>query len=366
MTAPRTAIIVVSWNHGRFLADCFRAVERAGIAPGAATLLIVDNASPDGSGDFIARELLAADGKTTKGGFPCVFFKNTDNLGFSGGNNQAMRLALEEGFEYVYLLNPDTEAQPGFLNAAIEALESDRNVGIVQSLLRLHPRTELVNSYGNEIHFLGFGYAGGESMSITDPSVQAKLARRDIAYASGAGMLVRASLLREIGFLDEELFAYHEDLEYSWRARLAGFRVLLAPNSVVYHKYEFSRSITKYYWMERNRLIVLARLYRWPTLLLVAPAFLVMELGLWLFAFRGGWWREKAKAYGYFFTREHLSKLSAARKRAQSARKISDREATALFTGRILFQQMQPKLLTRVANPVFAAYWAFVRVFLFW
>ena len=112
-------------------------------------------------------------------------------------------------------------------------------------------------------------------------------------------------------------------------------------------------------------MIVLARLYRWPTLLLVAPAFLVMELGLWLFAFRGGWWREKAKAYGYFFTREHLSKLSAARKRAQSARKISDREATALFTGRILFQQMQPKLLTRVANPVFAAYWAFVRVFLF-
>ena len=217
-----------------------------------------------------------------------MFFKNTDNLGFSGGNNQAMRLALEEGFEYVYLLNPDTEAQPGFLNAAIEALESDRNVGIVQSLLRLHPRTELVNSYGNEIHFLGFGYAGGESMSITDPSVQAKLARRDIAYASGAGMLVRASLLREIGFLDEELFAYHEDLEYSWRALLAGFRVLLAPNSVVYHKYEFSRSITKYYWMERNRLIVLARLYRWPTLLLVAPAFLVMELGLWLFAFRGG------------------------------------------------------------------------------
>ncbi len=366
MTAPRTAIIVVSWNHGRFLADCFRAVEQAGIAPGSATLMIVDNASPDGTGDFIGRELLSADGKTTKGGFPCVFFKNADNLGFSGGNNQAMRVALAEGYEYVYLLNPDTEAQPGFLNAAIAALESDPNVGIVQSLLRLHPKTDLVNSYGNEIHFLGFGYAGGESMPVAEPSVQAKLSRRDIAYASGAGMLVRASLVREIGFLDEELFAYHEDLEYSWRARLAGRRVRLAPDSVVYHKYEFSRSIKKYYWMERNRLIVLARLYRWPTLLLIAPAFLVMEIGLWLFAFKGGWWREKAKAYGYFFTSTHLAKLAAARKKAQAMRKVSDREATALFTGRILFQQMQPTLLTRVANPLFAGYWALVRVILFW
>ncbi len=364
--SAKTAIIVVSWNHGRFLADCFRAVEQAGIAPGAATLMIVDNNSPDGSGDFIARELLSADGRTTKGGFPCVFFKNSDNLGFSGGNNQAMRKALEEGYEYMYLLNPDTEAQPGFLEAAIRASESDPKIGVVQSFLRLHPKTDSVNTYGNEIHFLGFGYAGGESVPVTDPSVQAKLVRRDIAYASGAGMLIKASLLREIGYLDEELFAYHEDLEYSWRARLAGHRIVLAPDSVVFHKYEFSRSIKKYFWMERNRLIVLARLYRWPTLVLITPAFLVMELGLWLFAFKSGWWREKARAYGYFFTAEHRSALRTARKKAQTARKTSDREATKLFTGRILFQQMQPSLLTRVANPLFAAYWAVARLMLWW
>ncbi|WKZ29596.1 MAG: glycosyltransferase family 2 protein [Patescibacteria group bacterium] len=366
MSVPRTAIIVVSWNHGRFLADCFRAVELSGIDPGAATLMIVDNNSPDGSGDFIARELLSPDGRTTKGGFPCVFFKNADNRGFSGGNNQAMRQALDEGYEYMYLLNPDTEAQPGFLEAAIRAMVSDASIGVVQSFLRLHPQTEQVNSYGNEIHFLGFGYAGGESVSVKDPSVQAKLVRRDIAYASGAGMLIRASLLREIGYLDEELFAYHEDLEYSWRARLAGHRVVLAPDSVVFHKYEFSRSIKKYFWMERNRFIVLLRMYRLPTLLLVLPAFLAMELGLWLFALKSGWWREKARAYGYFFSGAHLVALGSARRKAQAWRKITDREATRLFTGRILFQQMQPTLLTRVANPVFAAYWRLARLILWW
>jgi len=366
MRTPRTAVIVVSWNHGRFLADCFRSVAEAGIEQGTATLMIVDNASPDGSGDFIARELLSADGKTTKEGFPCVFFKNTDNLGFSGGNNQAIRKALEEGYEYVYLLNPDTEAQPGFLDHALRVAEGDPAIGVVQSLLRLHPRTDLVNSYGNEIHFLGFGYAGGESVPVRDPSVQEKLRVRDIAYASGAGMLVRASTLREIGFLDEELFAYHEDLEFSWRARLAGWRTVLAPESVVFHKYEFSRSIKKYFWMERNRFIVMLRMYRLPTLLLIFPAFAAMELGLWAFAFKGGWWREKLRAYGHFLSPVNWMRLFEARRRAQALRKVSDREATRLFVGRILFQQLRPTLLTRVANPVFSFYWALTRLVLFW
>ncbi len=363
---PRTAIVVVSWNHGRFLTDCFAAVERAGLAPGFATLMIVDNASPDGSGDFIARELLSPDGASTKGGFPCRFFKNADNFGFSGGNNQAMRLALEEGYDYVYLLNPDTEAQPGFLEEALRVAEADPAIGIVQSQLRLHPKTEFLNSYGNEIHFLGFGYAGGESTRADAPESRAKLRVRDIAYASGAGMLIRTSLLREIGFLDEELFAYHEDLEFSWRARLAGHRVVLAPASVVYHKYEFSRSIKKYFWMERNRFIVMLRMYRWPTLLLILPALLAMEIGLWLFAFKGGWWREKLRAYAYFAEAANWRKLFAARARTQALRKVSDWDATALFTGSILFQQMRPTLLTRVANPAFSAYWALARFILVW
>lgn len=362
----KTAIIVVSWNHGRFLADCFRSVAEAGIEPGAATLMIVDNASPDGSGDFIAKEMLAADGKTTKEGFPCFFFKNADNLGFSGGNNQAIRKALDEDYDYVYLLNPDTEARPGFLEEAVRVAEGDPEIGVVQSLLRLHPKTDLVNTYGNEIHFLGFGYAGGESMPFHDPSVQARLHVRDIAYASGAGMLVRAETLRGIGLLDEELFAYHEDLEFSWRARLAGWRTVLAPASVVFHKYEFSRSIKKYFWMERNRFIVMLRMYRLPTLLLTLPAFLVMELGLWAFAFKGGWWKEKLRAYAHFLSPLNWAKLLEARRRVQALRRVSDREATRLFTGRILFQQMQPTLLTRVANPVFAAYWALARFLIVW
>lgn len=362
----RTAIIVVSWNHGRFLPECFRAVEKAGIPEGSARLMIVDNNSSDGTPELIRRELLSADARTTSGGFPAVFFDNRENLGFAGGNNQAMRQAMEDGDEYVYLLNPDTEAAPGFLAEAIRVMESDPSIGVIQSQLRLHPRTDLINSYGNEIHFLGFGYAGGESTRLDDPAAAAKLVVRDIAYASGAGMLIRTSLLRKIGLLDEELFAYHEDLEFSWRARLAGHRVVLAPDSLVHHKYEFSRSIKKYYWMERNRLLVLLRCYRWPTLLAIAPAFLAMELGLWLFAFKSGWWKEKARTYGYFLSLKTWRNLFAARRRVQGLRIVSDRRAAATFTGKILFQQMQPRLLTMIANPIFDVYWKLIHLLMFW
>lgn len=362
----RTSIIVVSWNHQRFLKDCIEAVEKAGIPDGSARLMIVDNNSSDGTQEFIRRELLSEDGKTTKGGFPVIFFDNKDNLGFAGGNNQAMRKALEDGDKYVYLLNPDTIAQPGFLEEALKVMKEEEAAGIVQSQLRLHPDTDKINSYGNEIHFLGFGYAGGESLPHDHHEVKKHLKVRDIAYASGAGMLISAELIGSIGDLDKELFAYHEDLEYSWRARLAGYRVLLAPASVVYHKYEFSRSIKKYYWMERNRIIVALRYYRPLTLLLLFPAWFVMEAGLWVFAFKSGWWKEKLRTYAYFLFPSTWKNLLTARARLAKLRVISDREATKLFTGKILFQQMQPALLTRIANPLFSLYWRIVHFFIFW
>jgi hypothetical protein len=91
-----------------------------------------------------------------------------------------------------------------------------------------------------------------------------------------------------------------------------------------------------------------------------------MELGLWAFAVKGGWWREKLRAYAHFLSPVSWAKLIEARRRVQALRVIGDREATRLFTGRILFQQMQPTLLTRVANPVFALYWSLARLVMFW
>ncbi len=355
----RVSVVVVAYNHRGYVADCVRALERAALPPGT-RLILVDNASTDGTADLIRREVITGD--CTRGGLPVLFIANTGNRGYSGGNNQAIERAMADGDEFVYLLNPDTEVERDFLLEACAAAGTDERIALVQSLLLRLPGGDVVNTWGNAIHYLGFGYAAGDGM----PLAQASRQMHDIACASGAGVLMRLAILKIIGLLDDELFAYHEDLEISWRARLAGFRVVVAPLSRVGHKYEFSRSTRKLYLMERNRLLVLARCYRLPTLALTFPAFVAMESGLWLFALRSGWAKDKARAYGYVLDPRHWRQLARARRRVQALRTVSDREVTALFTGEVIFPAVSPWLLTNVGNPVLRTYWSLARRLLRW
>jgi hypothetical protein len=134
----------------------------------------------------------------------------------------------------------------------------------------------------------------------------------------------------------------------------------------VQHKYDFYRSTTKFYWLERNRWLVLLWCYRAPTLALLGPALLIMEAGVWAMAAKGGWWREKARACRYLLTPSHWPRVIATRQAVQKLRRQSDREVTGLFVDVITFGPMSPWLLTRVANPIFSAYWRLVRLLLYW
>ena len=363
----RTSVIVVAHNHRAFLADCVRALERAVGGRPDVRLIFIDNASADGTAALVRSDLLSPDGTKTRGGLPAVFIANADNRGFTGGNNQALQRAQDDGDEFAYLLNPDTEVHAGFLEAAWQAARADTSIALVQSLLLRLPPGDVVNTWGNVNHFLGFGYAAGDGTPLDAPATAAHLRDvHDISHASGAGMLVRLEALRTIGLFNEELFTYCEDLDLSWRARLAGFRVVVAPASRVGHKYEFSRSSAKFYLMERNRFLVLAWCYRLRTLALIAPAMAVMEAGVWMFAWRGGWWRDKARACAYFLRPEVRRGIGETRRRVQALRRIGDREATATFSGDVVFSAVSPWLLTRVANPLFQGYWRLVRRLMFW
>jgi GT2 family glycosyltransferase len=363
----RTSIIVVAYNHRAFLGDCLAALDRAGLDPGATRVIVVDNGSSDGTAEMVRRDLLTADGTATRGGLPALLLAETSNRGFSGGNNLALRRALDDGDEFAYFLNPDTEVQPGFLAAALAAAAPDPRIALVQSLLVRHPETHLVNSYGNALNYLGIGHVAGDGRALDEPEVVALLARvRDIPFASGAASLVRLSVLARIGLFNEELFLYCEDLELTWRARLAGFRAVFAPASRVAHKYEFSRNRSKYYFIERNRLLVLAWCYRLPTLGLISPALLALELGSWTLAATQGWWPEKLRAVRYFARLETWQRLLATRRQVQGLRVVDDRELGRLYTARIELPALGAGLLGRVANPLLAAHWRLVRALLRW
>ena len=363
----KTSIAIVAYNHRAFLSPCLDALDRAGLDPATTRVFLIDNASTDGTAAFVANELLSGSPSRTRGGLPVVFIANEANLGFSGGNNLAFTRAIEDGDQFVYLLNPDTEVEPGFLDAAIAAAALDSRTAIVQSLVLRHGQPGIVNSYGDALHFLGFGYSNGDGRSLTEPDVAARLSdNRELAYACGTAALIRVEALEAIGSFQEELFAYCEDVELSWRARLAGYRVVLAPASRVQHKYDFYRSTAKFYLLERNRWLVLLWCYRAPTLALLMPALLAMELGVWAMAVKDGWWREKARACRYFLSRSEWPRLMKTRRTVQKLRRRRDREITELFASVITFGPVSPWLLTRVANPVLSAYWWIARRLLFW
>lgn len=346
ITVHKITVIIVTYNSSRFIDGCFTALAQMDRTGLDVEIVVVDNASKD---DSLAK----------LNAYPwATVIVSEKNLGFSGGNNLAMQRAMDAGADYVYLLNHDTEVTPSFLVEAVKDAEVDPKIGAAQSLLLLHPDKELINSTGNAIHFLGFGYC----LDYRKPYKEWKVpVRKEIAYPSGAGVLFRVDVLRKVGLLDEQLFLYHEDLDLGWRIRLAGYDVLLAPRSIVYHKYEFSRSISKYYFMERNRYLVFMKNLRPWTLAILAIPLFVSEFALLLASFRSGWWREKLKVYVYFFHLDSWKKLARERRVIQSQRVLSDREIVRLFQSTINYQEVAGPFTKYVANPLMTIAWVVMR-----
>jgi GT2 family glycosyltransferase len=344
---PSITVIVLTYNSSKYLDGCFGTLDRMDTDGLDVEIVVVDNASNDGTPDVIRER------------WPGVLVvESGGNVGFAAGNNIAMRQAIDSGRDYVFLLNHDTEVEPGFLREAVQAAEADDSVGAVQSLLLLHPERDLVNATGNAVHFLGFGYCMDYRKPVSDIDRESL---KEIAYASGAAVLYRCEALKETGLFDESLFMYHEDLDLGWRLRLCGYRNVMTPKSVVYHKYEFSRSIGKYYFMERNRYIVLLKNLRVWTFVIIAAPLAFTEAVLMLTAFRGGWWKKKMKALTYFLDPRPWGHILKERDRVAAMRKVGDREIVRLFTPVIRDQEGVGFFARFIANPLMEAAWRVMR-----
>ncbi len=322
--------------------------------------------------------------------------RNKNNDGFAKGNNDAMRRAIAQGFDYVILFNMDTVVAPDCVRRMVEGAENDnrildsrfrlpagkaggndkKEIGAVQARLMLWPDKEKVNSLGNSTHFLGFGYClgYGENWKRLDSRFRWNDKNTNIFYPSGAAVLLKREVLEKVktsprpspsqgegGYFDEEFWMYNEDQDLGWRIWLAGYRCVLAPEAVACHKYQFAKSIKQYYWMDRNRIIAIIKNYHFLTLLLILPAFVIMELGLILFSLKTGWFKEKMKVWKYFLTPAKWKYLYGARKQVQALRKVKDRDIAKMITGRIWYQEVDDWKL-RLINPVFSIYWKAVKL----
>ena len=364
MNYPKIAIIYLSFHCEPYIDDVVSALKKITYPKDKLEFVIVDNPHPDygSSIRFIEDTVMPLSGKE----IPHVtLLAQKENLGFAGGNNEGIKLALANGFDYVYLHNNDGFMAANSLEPIITAMENDKTIGAAQSLMLLHPETEFVNSAGNAFQYLGFGFCGEYRLPLRDLNVPPV---KEIAYASGAAIMMRADLLKQYGLWDSDFFLYHEDLEYSFRLRAVGYKIVLVRDSVFYHKYQFSRSISKFYWMERNRYGTMLMFFRWPTLFLLAPMAIVLEIGLWLFAFKGGWTKERIKVYQYWLKPSSWKLWLGKRKHIQNIRKVNDKELFKNSVSGIYFQEksMENPALKLVGNPMMKGYFYFIKLLVRW
>jgi len=207
MDNPLVSVIIVNYNGKRHLEKCLESLMNVDYEK--CEVILVDNNSTDNSVEFV------------KNVYPSVIIIKLDNnYGFAEPNNIGAKNAKGE---LLLFLNNDTVVNPNFIREMISVLNQDSKIAICQSLL-LKPNGE-VESSGDFIDILGRAYMSKEKETKV----------KEILSARGASMMVRKKMFWELGGFDKNFFASFEDIDLSWRAWIWGYKIVLVPNSIVYH-----------------------------------------------------------------------------------------------------------------------------------
>ncbi|KAF6245796.1 glycosyltransferase family 2 protein [Nitrosopumilus sp. b2] len=207
MSLPKVSIIIINYNGKKLLEKCLESLFQ--IDYENFEIILVDNNSNDGSIEYVTKN------------FPSIIIIKLDsNKGFAEPNNMATKIAKGD---YLLFLNNDTIVTKNFLTELIQVIENDKKIAICQSLL-LKPDGS-VDSSGDFIDPLGVVYN-----SRTIPTKE-----REISSARGACMLIKKNIFDELGGFDEHFFVSFEDVDIGWRAWIKGYKVIVAPKSIVYH-----------------------------------------------------------------------------------------------------------------------------------
>jgi len=209
-----TTVIIPNYNGVKFLEPCIRSLLSSGDE--GFKIIVVDDASTDGSADHIHDR------------YPEVkIVKNDENIGFAASVNKGIRLA---DTEYVLLLNNDTVVEEHFVSRMEEALKADDKIfGASAKMLKLN-EPDIVDGAGDYYCALGWAYAYGK-----DKKAEKLVKPREIFSACGGAAIYRKSILDEIGLFDERHFAYLEDVDLGYRAKIAGYKNVYAPEATVLH-----------------------------------------------------------------------------------------------------------------------------------
>jgi GT2 family glycosyltransferase len=225
MNLPRVSIVILNWNGYIDTIDCLESIKK--IDYPNYEIIIVDNAS---SGDDV-RML-----KEKYGDYITVL-ENDKNYGFPEGCNIGMRYAMKHGTDYLALLNNDTIVDKAFLNELVEVAEANPSVGIVGSKIYYYYFPDRVQYVGGRINWL-IGINDTHTQNKVDRGQYDKLIEQD--YIPATSCVIKKEVVEKIGYLDPFYFFSIEEFDYCTRAKRSGFKVMYAPKSKVWHKWNKS------------------------------------------------------------------------------------------------------------------------------
>ena len=222
MPTPHVAIVILNWN-GRSYLQQFLPSVMAGTWPNS-EVVVIDNASTDDSISFLQEA------------YPSVkIIRLAENFGFAKGYNEGLKQVQAD---YYVLLNSDVEVMAGWIEPVIELMESDTAIAVCQPKLLQYnnkSRFEYAGAAGGWLDYLGYPFARGRIFDACEKDEGQYDVPAPCFWASGAAMFVRSAIYHELGGLDAYFFAHQEEIDFCWRAQLAGYKVYACPASVVYH-----------------------------------------------------------------------------------------------------------------------------------
>lgn len=355
---PLIAIQVIAYWTPDARADleaCRQSIEALDYPKDRLHVVMIDNPSSHGNAmAYLGEAWMPRSGKELP---QVTLVPQEKNTGFAGGHEHGLVASRAIGADFVYLLNQDAYLDPACISEAVAYAEAHPDAGLIQSRVMLAQEPDKLNSRGNALQLFGFGYALGEGQTVEEASKDTT----PVFYASGAAVLARIAAIDVIGgMFDPRYFLYHEDTDLSWRMRLAGKAIGYADRSVAFHRYEFKRSVSKFYWIERNRWVVVLSNLQTPTIVVLLLPMLLMELATLAFAAKSGWGKEKLRAWTFLLTPSTWAWIKERRALAARIRRVSDRSLLRLMSHTVSARQVTSSFQQRVVDPLLRLFKAVV------
>ncbi len=217
---PKIILVVLNWNMPADTIECVESCQKTQYDN--FEVIIVDNGSKDNSV------------KQFRERFPHIeTIANEENLGYAGGNNVGMKRALEKGADWVLLLNNDTTIDPKMLEELAASVRRHPEAGMLAPKVLYYDDRGVINSLGTSMDWLRLRPYIGEC-NRPDTDAWPETIERDILV--GCGLLVKRQLIEKVGMIDEAFFIFHEEADWCFRSRAAGFKNLVVPGAKMYHK----------------------------------------------------------------------------------------------------------------------------------